>query len=433
MKVSLLQGTFESCLPDFLAFSFTEGFFFYRNEQPKPDLSLQNGSEMGRKNLKGSVSILNDNGRIRLRWRYQKKRYSLNLFHYTKSNLLEAKKTALLIEQDMVTQSFDCTLKKYGALEAYLVPEPKPMAEQFHDWVKLYRNRDCEKDTDYYLTKRMLERWGGFNANDALKKLSDESIGAKTYNTRLRLLKAFFTWAEKSRAVDVNPFEDVVSKRLNKGVKQDRKPFTEEEITRILDAIKSNTFCSSSASVRHSFYYPFVYFIFQTGARNAEAVGLRVKHLDFENGIVEIREAMARTIKGTHAAARIRKETKNGKERMLPMDGDLISNLQPLTFGKGPDDLVFMSPRGLPIDDRMFQRRVFRKVLEGLKIPVRVLYACRHTFGSRCIHEGLTPVMTAFLMGNNPETALRNYTHLVELPKTLPRIGKRNSRVPKES
>jgi integrase len=62
-------------------------------------------------------------------------------------------------------------------------------------------------------------------------------------------------------------------------------------------------------------------------------------------------------------------------------------------------------------------------VLKELKLEERVLYACRHTFGSRCIHEGLTPVMTAFLMGNNPETALRNYTHLIELPKGLPSIN----------
>jgi integrase len=30
--------------------------------------------------------------------------------------------------------------------------------------------------------------------------------------------------------------------------------------------------------------------------------------------------------------------------------------------------------------------------------------------------------MTAFLMGNNPETALRNYTHQITIPKELPNI-----------
>ena len=63
-----------------------------------------------------------------------------------------------------------------------------------------------------------------------------------------------------------------------------------------------------------------------------------------------------------------------------------------------------------------------KKILKDLEIEERVLYACRHTFGSRCIDSGITPIMTAFLMGNNPETALKNYTHQINLPKDLPII-----------
>jgi len=65
---------------------------------------------MGQKNYKGSVSVFNDSCRLRLRWRYQKKRYSLNLFHNTKTNFIQAKKIALLIESDMVSETFDLTL-----------------------------------------------------------------------------------------------------------------------------------------------------------------------------------------------------------------------------------------------------------------------------------------------------------------------------------
>jgi integrase len=83
---------------------------------------------------------------------------------------------------------------------------------------------------------------------------------------------------------------------------------------------------------------------------------------------------------------------------------------------------LFQSFNGLAIDDRMFQRRVFKPILKQLNIEDRVLYACRHTFGSRCIDAGITPVMTAFLMGNNPETALRNYTHQITIPRDLPNI-----------
>jgi integrase len=127
-------------------------------------------------------------------------------------------------------------------------------------------------------------------------------------------------------------------------------------------------------------------------------------------------------VKGTNASARVRKETKNGKGRVLPLTEDLQEVIRPLLTNKHVDDLVFQSFSGGPIDDRMFQRRVFKPVMKALGIADRDLYACRHTFGSRCIDQGITPVMTAFLMGNNPETALRNYTHQITLPKDLPSI-----------
>jgi len=68
---------------------------------------------MGIKNAKGTVSIENFRGRIRLRWRFQSKRYSLSLTAYNKTNLLQARITGLQIEQDMVTDSFDISLVKY--------------------------------------------------------------------------------------------------------------------------------------------------------------------------------------------------------------------------------------------------------------------------------------------------------------------------------
>ncbi|HWJ25765.1 MAG TPA: hypothetical protein VNS32_04430, partial [Flavisolibacter sp.] len=75
------------------------------------------------------------------------------------------------------------------------------------------------------------------------------------------------------------------------------------------------------------------------------------------------------------------------------------------------------------IDDNQFQKRTFRNVLKGLGIEHRVLYACRHTFASRCLQVGITPVSTAFMLGNNPQTLLRNYTHLVSLPTDLPKVS----------
>lgn len=237
---------------------------------------------MGQKNSKGSVSVFQDTKRIRLRWRYQQKRYSLNLFYFSKANLLQAKKIALQIEQDMLNGSFDASLQCYKpvAVQEAVIPASKTLVEHFEDWVKNYRNMDCERDVDYNSTRNMMKRWGQFTTATFLKHFNGESFGPRTYNRRLTLLKAFFQWAVKAKVVIENPLEDVLPKKVRKTEKATRKPFTEEEIASILSAFKNDTFCTCS-NHKHSHYYPFVYFIFATGVRNAEAVGLRVQHIDF--------------------------------------------------------------------------------------------------------------------------------------------------------
>lgn len=71
-----------------------------------------NRSHTGHKNPRGTVSIINYKGRVRLRWSYQSKRYSMNLSVYSKATILPAKKVAQ-IEHDIQYNQFDFTLKKY--------------------------------------------------------------------------------------------------------------------------------------------------------------------------------------------------------------------------------------------------------------------------------------------------------------------------------
>jgi integrase len=383
------------------------------------------GIVLGIKNQKGKVSVENFKNRIRLRWRYQGKRYSLSFGPYDKINLKAASKVVLQIELDMVSDQFDDTLVKYGGKAPKPIVEPntpKSIVEYFEKWVKEYKQLDCNKNSDYYHLRNTLKKWGEINSSEMLQKLNTEKYSPKTYNERLSMLTGFSNWMIKRNVWSVNPFDGVSRRKVKKCERPNRKPFTVEEIKLILDAVKSDMFCPPSSRYKHSQYYSFLYFIFKTGVRNAEAVGLRVGSLDFKNKTITIKEVLARTVKGTHAGARIRKETKNGKVRILPMTDDMEELLRPVTVGKDVDDLVFQSFSGGAIDDRMFQRRVFSVVLQKLNIEHRVLYACRHTFGSRCIESGINPVMTSFLMGNNPETCLRNYTHQLSITKQLPAL-----------
>ncbi len=303
---------------------------------------------MGQKNQKGTVSITNANQRIRLRWRYQGLRYSLNLFHFSKPNILLAKKIALLIESDIFSGSFDSSLLRYKPQDDNILglqekkekeqsstitkaskSPVKSIVQHFESWTKNYRQMDCNVNVHYNAMRSLLRKWEPVTEDNVLAQLNAETFGAGTYNERLNMLKSFCKWLVKSKIWITNPLEDVARKKVKRGKNPSRKPFTELEIKKILDAIKTDKYCPKSSRFKHSHYYPFVYFIFKTGVRNAEAIGLRVGSINLENKTIEIKEALARTLKGTNPANRVRKETKNDKERLLPLTKDLDVRLSP--------------------------------------------------------------------------------------------------------
>jgi integrase len=377
---------------------------------------------MGQKNQKGTVSIANADGRIRLRFRYLGKRYSLSLGPYDKINLKAASKVVLQIELDMANGQFDDSLTKYGGKCNLKREDNKSIVSYFEEWVTDYKQMDCEIHTNYNSTRNMLKKWGDIQESNIQKKLSLQTNAAVTYNRRLAILKSFVVWLVKKGIWMTNPLEDINTKKVKKVKIPKRAPFTVIEIQLILKAIQNDTYTPKCSPYKHSHYYPFMYFLFKTGVRNAEAIGLRVGSIDVIKKQIHIKEVLARTLKSSSSTKRVRKETKNGKERILPLTTDLYQILQPLISKKHDDELVFLSPKKKSIDDHNFQNRIFKPVLKHLGINERVLYACRHTFGSRCIDAGVTPVMTAFLMGNNPETALRRYTHQLNIPDNLPNV-----------
>jgi integrase len=377
-----------------------------------------------KKPIKGEITIENNKGRIRLRWRYNGVRYPLSLpYDYTPENMHHATVKVAEIKLDMMKGCFDTTLEKYKpqAIKPVVLPPIKittpipaviflnDLSDKFKDWTKNIRSINIDHSTDYYGIYKVLLRWVNIPLEAVAATMKNENWCAATYNKRLNILCSFFTWVSNSGMITRNPLSDVKRERNKKKKKCERRiPLTEEEIFDFLEAIRLDTYCHRFAPYKHSYYYPFLKFIFYTGVRNAEAIGLKVKHIDFLQGQVEISEALARTVKGTHHAARIQKGTKTDNVRYLPMSGELRELLIVQIQGKSSDDFVFPSPKGLSIDDRMLERRIIKPVLKKIGIGDRDLYVARHSFGTRAVQQGMALTNVAYLMGHATiETASR--------------------------
>ncbi|MGN6164968.1 MAG: site-specific integrase [Flavisolibacter sp.] len=187
----------------------------------------------------------------------------------------------------------------------------------------------------------------------------------------------------------------------------------------IIEALRTNTY-SKQVYYSHSQYWRFVAFLLHTGVRNGEAIGLMIKEVNFEGWEMRIAYSLSRTRKGANAAARIFKGTKMENVRFIPMDDFIYSLLEPLCKGRAGSEFVFVNNNGNPIDDKMFQRRVFRPLLKKLDIDKRDLYACRHTFATRAVQQGMKPHEVAYIMGDSVEVVLQNYFHNHQKPQNLP-------------
>jgi integrase len=203
---------------------------------------------------------------------------------------------------------------------------------------------------------------------------------------RIGLLRACWEWAK----LPYNPWTDV---RIKVPPIQPPKPFTPNEIRQILAQFKS----------QH--YYSYVLFLFSTGCRTSEAIGLRWGHICGDR--IWIGESLTKGV---------RKSTKTNRARTIPIPTTLKPHLiRP--HNSGDDDLVFTTPTGCPIDDNNFCNRYWKPALEAAGVPYRRPYNTRHSFISNCLQQGLSPVEIASLTGHQLETLYTHYAGLVSKPQ----------------
>jgi integrase len=216
-----------------------------------------------------------------------------------------------------------------------------------------------------------------------------------TPNTARRILvqlNACCNWAVKRSLLSLNPFTGMA--RTIKVVKEDEiDPFTREEMISIIQGFENDPY--------YAHYTPFVKFLFLTGCRTSEAIGLCWKHIAQDSSFIWFVEAV---VEG------YRKDTKTKRKRKFPCNESLQSLLDSIHLEKiHPDAPIFPSPKGKLIDSHNFLNRAWTKVLEKQGIRYRCQYQTRHTFITNCIEQGIPIPQIARWVGNSPEVILRHY------------------------
>jgi integrase len=377
---------------------------------------------------KGSVSIENFQGRLRLHlprefYRGKNKYLTLGLAD-TPNNRTIAEFKVKQINFEIVNGIFDPNnLERYKPGRCLKIVEPvrRQSLSLLETWDKYVDFKRPSISPSYLAHQLQATR-------NHLKKLSDlsdmDAVAVRNWamaNLTVDSAKRFITqlsacygWAKKSRLIDVNPFALMASEiKLPRSEKVDAEdaginPFTAAERDAIVQAFKTNQFCHACTSKnnQHSNYAAYVQFLFYTGCRPSEAIGLQWKNIDIEKCIVLFDGAVVQSLKGL-----VRKKgLKTQAFRKLKINGQLreiLESIRPKNFT--PDSLVFPAPEGGFIIQGNFGSRVWKKVLQGLGLEYRVPYQTRHTFITLCLDKGIDAKDVARWVGNSPEIIYRHY------------------------
>lgn len=350
-------------------------------------------------------------------------RYIATGLDATLENYKKAQTRAREIEEDIKTGKFDSTVEKYKPKPLLTLVKPLEEPTKALELQALWE-RYCEyREPQVAVTtfrKDYLTRYANCIKSLPSKNLDDaiairdylvETLSPHASKRMITQLSACCKWAVKSGLAKENPFGGMAEEiKVAKRSADDIDPFSAEEREAIVQAFSEHhIYCH---------YTNFVRFLFLTGCRTGEAIGLQWKHIKQDCSQIHFCESYSSKYK-------LRKDTKTYKGRKFPCNAvlrELLLSIQPQ--GYQPDDLVFTSLTGKPINNEGFLSDVWRGckrhgkqhdgivtqlVKEGKVERYRPQYNTRHTFITMALEAGVTVPQVAKLVGNSPEIILQHY------------------------
>jgi integrase len=263
----------------------------------------------------------------------------------------------------------------------------KPSTLHYYEEIIGHRLRDCPQS----LTKAL-------DIRDWLLKNMSQAYTARI----LKTLGWAVNWGIEHQRIELqqNPFTLMSKQTKPKSETPPADAFTLDEKETILNAFLT--------SHHYDHYYPFVYFLFITGCRPSEAIGLRwgdisddFKKINFTSSIVQVKSQSVRMDK-----------SKTNRIRSFPINDELNDLLEScLREERDPKRLVFPSRENLhkPIDYINFSKRAWEKTVDPIVGRSTTPYSCRDTFITEQITKGTPVTIVARWVDNSPQMIDKRY------------------------
>ncbi len=222
-----------------------------------------------------------------------------------------------------------------------------------------------------------------------------EIMTAKTLKKVRTILNTLYVDAINDELITKNPVSFVQSPIVEETRK--KKPFTSQEVLRILDNIDDRMKC----------YFAIGFF---TGARTGEIIALKWKDISLNERIIKIRRSI-------HQGLESLPKTKNSIR-----DVDIIDVLYPyvvkhMDLYHGQSDYLFETKYGQPFTtSSKISKSYWKPTLEKLELEYRNLYQMRHTFASMMISNGEDVLWVSHMLGHKDSSmTLKVYSRYVKV------------------
>lgn len=226
-----------------------------------------------------------------------------------------------------------------------------------------------------------------------------ETIKNATINKDLDLIRRVCEYAVEREYIPNNPAYAVKSLKEEKF---EASPLTVEEIQRLIPAAEATENWTLIVMVHLGLYM---------GLRRGEVAGLRWSNVSFEDNIVKIRTT--RTKVGGKIIEKPPKTSSSIRDLEMPKPvRDILQKHMEKQKENGIyGEYVLTDEDGQPVDPGNLGRP-FNKLLKDCNIRHVRLHDLRHTFGTRAISAGISPVAVSGAMGHSSvATTLNIYVH----------------------
>jgi len=219
---------------------------------------------------------------------------------------------------------------------------------------------------------------------------STETLSNRRVNSVMKPLRQILNEAA-DRFEFTSAFRNIKPLKMKRS---DVNPFSLEDVQRILNTVR--------ADYRNYFTVRFF-----TGMRTGEVHGLKWKYIDFDHGLILVRESIVLNEEDELKT--------DGSMRDIQMN-QLVAEALRAQFevtGK-TSEYVFALRNGKPIDNQNFLNRIWSPLLRHLNLPHRRAYQMRHTAATLWLASGEAPEWIARQLGHtSTEMLFRVYSRYV--------------------